>query len=114
MSEDPDYDDDAEGPRRRNRWRRDPRERRADPGMDDVDERLARVEVKVDQLVQSVERVEDKMDEQDDEIEGMVRENREKLQPIHSGVQILKYGIPILVALLGVAATMLGAVPYVG
>jgi GTPase len=78
------------------------------------DERLARVEVKVDQVAESVERVEDKMDMRDAEIEALVHQNREQLQPIHTGVQILKYGLPLLIALLGVAATLAGAVPYVG
>jgi GTPase len=78
------------------------------------DERLARVEVKLDQLAESVERVEEKMDTRDAEIEALVHKNREQLEPIHTGVQIMKYGIPILVALLAVAATLVGPLPFFG
>jgi GTPase len=78
------------------------------------DERLARVEVKIDQLAESVERVEEKMDTRDAEIEAMVHANREQLEPIHTGVQIMKYGIPILVGLLAAFATLVGPLPFFG
>jgi hypothetical protein len=111
--EDPDQDDvdDPRGPRRRD-WRRDPRSRWQDGGMDD--ERLARVEVKLDQLTESMERVEEKMDTRDAEIEALVQKNREQLEPIHTGVQIAKYGIPILVGLLAAFATLVGPLPFFG
>jgi len=78
------------------------------------DERLARVEVKLDQLTESVERVEEKMDTRDAEIEALVQKNREQLEPIHTGVQIMKYGIPILVGLLAAFATLVGPLPFFG
>jgi len=78
------------------------------------DERLARVEVKIDQLAESVDRVEEKMDTRDAEIEAMVHRNREQLEPIHTGVQIMKYGIPILVGLLAAFATLVGPLPFFG
>ena len=78
------------------------------------DERLARVEVKLDQLTESVERVEEKMDTRDAEIEALVQKNREQLEPIHTGVQIMKYGIPILVGLLAAFATLVSPLPFFG